>query len=317
MDIILLILGFLLLVKGADFLVDGGASLAKKLNIPTIVIGLTIVAFGTSAPELVVNLIASLRNNTDIALGNILGSNIFNILTILGISSLISNIKVSRTTTIIEIPIVILSSIILLIISNDAFIDQKAYSEISKIDGLILLIFFVLFMAYNIYIALKKDFELGEEIKSLSIKVSICYIFIGLIFLIVGGRFVVNSSVNIARFFGISERVIGLTIVAIGTSLPELITSIVASFKKFTDIAVGNILGSNIFNSLFIIGISSLISNIPVKGINQYDLLINFIASFLIFIFLFTGKKHELEKWEGSLFITLQIFYFISLFFIQ
>lgn len=314
MDFILLIIGFALLIYGANFLVDGGAALAKKLNVPTIVIGLTIVAFGTSAPELVVNIFASIKNNSDIVLGNILGSNIFNILTILGVSSLIRNLKVSKTTTLIEVPIVILSSLIIFIVANDILIDKRAYSEISRSDGFIFLIFFILFLAYNIFLGITRDFELGEEIKNLKIQTSILYIIIGLIFLIFGGRFVVNSSINIAKFFGISERVIGLTIVAIGTSLPELITSIVASFKKATDIAIGNVLGSNIFNTLFIIGVSSIISNVSVKPLNQYDIIVNMLASTFIFIFLFTGKRHELERWEGILFIILQIIYFASLF---
>ncbi len=317
MDFILLIIGFALLIYGANFLVDGGAALAKKLNVPTIVIGLTIVAFGTSAPELVVNIFASIKNNSDIVLGNILGSNIFNILTILGVSSLIRNLKVSKTTTLIEVPIVILSSLIIFIIANDTLIDKRAYSEISRGDGLILLIFFILFLAYNTFLGITRDFELEEEIKDLKIKTSVFYILIGLTFLTLGGRFVVNSSINIAKFFGISERVIGLTIVAIGTSLPELITSIVASFKKATDIAIGNILGSNIFNSLFIIGVSSVISNVMVKPLNQYDIVVNILASIFIFIFLFTGKRHELERWEGVLFIILQIIYFASLFLIS
>ncbi|MEJ5284130.1 MAG: calcium/sodium antiporter [Brevinematia bacterium] len=317
MDFILLIIGFVLLIYGANFLVDGGAALAKKLNVPTIVIGLTIVAFGTSAPELVVNIFASIKNNSDIVLGNILGSNIFNILSILGVSSLIRNLKVSKTTTLIEVPIVILSSIIIFIVANDILIDKRAYSEISRSDGLIVLIFFILFLAYNIFLGITRDFELGEEIKDLKIQKSIFYIIIGLTFLILGGRFVVNSSINIAKFFGISERVIALTIVAIGTSLPELITSIIASLKKATDIAIGNVLGSNIFNSLFIIGVSSVITNVSVKPLNQYDIVVNILASIFIFIFLFTGKRHELERWEGVLFIILQIIYFASLFLIS
>ncbi|MCX7821436.1 MAG: calcium/sodium antiporter [Brevinematales bacterium] len=316
MDFILLIIGFGLLIYGANFLVDGGAALAKKLNVPTIVIGLTIVAFGTSAPELIVNIFASLKNNSDIVLGNILGSNIFNILSILGISAIIRNLKVSKTTTIIEVPIVILSSIIIFIMANDTLIDNRAYSEISKADGFILLIFFILFLAYNIFLGITRDFELEEEIKDLKIQTSLMYIIVGLVFLVFGGRFVVNSSINIAKFLGISERVIGLTIVAIGTSLPELITSIVASVKKATDIAIGNVLGSNIFNVLFIIGVSSIISNVSVKPINQYDIAINMIASALIFLFLFTGKRHQIERWEGIMFIIFQIIYFVSLFII-
>ncbi len=314
MDFIILIIGFVLLIYGANFLVDGGASLAKKLNVPTIVIGLTIVAFGTSAPELVVNIFASLKNNSEIVLGNILGSNIFNILSILGISAVIRNLKLSKTTTLIEVPIVILSSLIIFIVTNDVLIDKRAYSEISRGEGFILLIFFVLFLAYNIFLGITRDFELEEEIKDLKIQISILYILIGLAFLIFGGRFVVNSSINIAKFLGISERVIGLTIIAIGTSLPELITSIVASLKKTTDIAIGNVLGSNIFNTLFIIGVSSTISNVSVKPVNQYDIAVNMLTSIFIFIFLFTGKRHQLERWEGVMFLILQIVYFITLF---
>ena len=290
MDFILLAIGFFLLLYGANFLVDGGASFAKRLNVPTIVIGLTIVAFGTSAPELVVNTIASIKSSSDIVLGNVLGSNIFNILAILGISSIIRPLQVSKNTTIIEIPILILSSFIILVLANDSFIDGKAISEITRIDGIMLLCFFSLFIAYNTFLAITKDFELGEEIKSRKIINSLFLILLGLIFLVIGGRLVVNSSVNIARNFGVSERIIGLTIVAVGTSLPELFTSIVAAFKKHTDIAIGNIVGSNIFNSLFIIGVSVCINPIYCKTLNQYDFIINF---FIILIFCKPYKNNK------------------------
>ncbi len=314
MDFFLILIGFFLLINGANFLVDGGASLAKKLNVPTIVIGLTIIAFGTSSPELIVNIIASVKRNSDIVLGNILGSNIFNILGILGISAILYPLKVSKTTTLVEIPIMILSSFILFILSNDAMIDKKGFSEITRIDGIVLLSFFLFFIGYNIYMGITRDFELGEEIKDRKLTISILMIVSGFVFLFFGGRIVVDSSIRIARFLGISERVISLTIVAIGTSLPELITSIVAAIKRHTDISIGNIVGSNIFNSFFIIGISGIIYPVQCNPINQYDFIVNIFVSLLTFFFLFTGKKHILERWEGILFVALQIVYFFSLF---
>ena len=266
---ILFIVGFIFLVKGADLLVDGAAAFAKKFKISTLVIGLTIVAFGTSAPELVVNIFASISGNSEIAIGNILGSNIANILLILGISALIFPLPAKKSTIKKEIPFSLLAVLVLGILVNDLLIDQVnlldgASGLLSRIDGLILLAFMTIFMVYTFGIAKNpEEAGEGEEIKNLPLAKSIAYIGIGLLGLVLGGRWIVNGAVKIAELFNVSEALIGLTIVAVGTSLPELATSAVAAYKKQADIAIGNIVGSNIFNIFFVLGVSSIIRPLP------------------------------------------------------
>ena len=245
--ILLLVLGLALLIKGADWLVEGAASLARKFRIPELVIGLTIVAFGTSAPELIVNTFAAFEGSYDIVLGNIIGSNNFNLFIILGISSLITPLVVQSNIVWKEIPFSFLAAVILFILGNDYLFADNAPASLSRVDGLMLLAAFVLFLFY-IYKNLKKEPEKkSEENKLSNIKITL-FIIVGLAALIFGGRLVVNNAIIIAQALEISEKVIGLTIVAAGTSLPELATSLVAAAKKNNDIAVGNVIGSNIFN---------------------------------------------------------------------
>lgn len=309
MNIILLIIGFVILVKSADLLVDSASALAKRLNIPNIVIGLTIVAFGTSAPELSVNILSSLDKANSIALGNIVGSNIVNILLILGISSIIYPLTVKTNTTWIEIPLCFLASIVVMILSNDIFIDKASASLLSRIDGLILLLFFIIFLVYNIHVMLQNNTDENIEVKNYTIKTSIIYIIISLILLISSGKLIVSQAVNIAQKFGISERIIGLTIVAIGTSLPELATSVIAAKKRNVDLAIGNIVGSNIFNTFFILGISAIIYPIRILSEVNLDFFVNIIASILLFVFIFTGKGRKLERWEGIIFLLIYSVY--------
>lgn len=312
-NILLLLVGFVALVVGADKLVDGASNLALKFGIPNIVIGLTIVAFGTSAPELVVNVFAAVNNNTDIVLGNVIGSNIFNVFGILGICAIIYPLTVKNNTTWLEIPLSLLAAVAVFIVANDVLFDDAAANSITRTDGLVFLLFFVIFLVYNITLSLNTEDDANIEAKHYSSLKSILFIILGLTGLVVGGQLIVDSAVSIAQAFGMSERVIGLTIVSIGTSLPELATSVVAVRKRNLDIAIGNIVGSNIFNIFFILGISTVINAVPVQEAAFVDIFLNIVASLLLFIFVFTGKGRSLERWEGFVFLAIYIAYLIYL----
>ncbi len=311
-EYILFVLGIFLLVKGANYVVDGSAALAKQLKVSTLVIGLTVVAFGTSMPELIVNIIASLKGISDIAFGNIVGSNIANTLLILGIAAVIANLKVQHSTTWKEIPFSLLAALVLFIFANTFILDKLILNSILRFEGLILLLFFVIFFYYVIELA-KRDRSQAEDDKPESeklstIKISL-YILGGLVAMGFGGKWVVDGAVALARLSGMSEYFISLTIVAVGTSLPELATSIIAALKKEADIAVGNIVGSNIFNIFFILGISALISPITLPVFAMADLAILLAITSLLFLFMFIGKKHELERWQGAVFLALYAAY--------
>mgnify|MGYP006302285411 FL=1 len=309
LSLLFLLIGFIPLVYGANLLVVSASSLAKRFDIPNIVIGLTIVAFGTSAPELIVNIFASISKNSDITLGNIVGSNIFNIFGILGISALIYPLSIKSNTTWLEIPLCFLSAIVILVISNDSLITKASFSLIDRIDGIILLFFFLIFLVYNVQIMKSGGFNEEISVKNYSIIKSSLYIIIGLILLIIGGKLIVSNAIKFAKFIGFSERIIALTIVSIGTSLPELATSAVAAKKRNVDIAIGNIVGSNIFNVFFILGLSAVINPVNLQKWSNFDMMANIIASILLFIFIFTGKGRKLERWEGVLFIIFYIVY--------
>jgi cation:H+ antiporter len=308
-DILLLFAGFIALIFGATKLVDGASSLASRLGVPNIVIGLTIVAFGTSAPELVVNLFASLNNNTEMVLGNILGSNIFNVLGILGISAIIYPLTVKSNTTWLEIPLSLLAAIAVLVVANDVFLDGTASNLISRADGIVLLLFFAIFLVYNITLSIGGTGEDEVPAKQYTLLMSGLFIALGLAGLVIGGRLIVTSAVSIAQQFGLSERVIALTIVSIGTSLPELATSVVAVRKRNVDIAIGNVVGSNIFNIFFILGISTVVTPITINAGSLTDMVVNILAGVLLFVFIFTGKGRQLARWEGAVFLVLYIGY--------
>ena len=312
-SVLLLIVGFVSLIFGANKLVDGASAIAAKYGIPSIVIGLTIVAFGTSAPELVVNIFAAIDNNSSIVLGNVLGSSIFNALGILGICALVYPLSVKTNTTWYEIPLSLLASVAVLIVASDAFFDQTENS-ISTSDALILLLFFIVFLVYNIGVSKKNTLE--EEVlivKNYSSLKSLLYIILGLGGLVVGGHLIVDSATSIAVSIGLSERVIGLTIVSIGTSLPELATSLAAVRKKHVDMAIGNVVGSNIFNIFFILGISASITPIAVQEDAYIDIFLNILASVLLFAFVFTGKDRKIERWEGAILLLIYIVYLVFL----
>lgn len=296
-------------------MVDSSSSLARRTNIPNIVIGLTIVAFGTSSPELLVNLFSSFAGSSELALGNVVGSNIFNTFLILGISALIVPLAVKSNTVWIEIPLSLLAALVVIVLANDTLIERAATSALTRIDGLMLLFFFMIFLGYNLKMMLGGTFSEEVAVKDYKVSTAILLLLLGLVLLFVGGRVIVLFAVELAREFGLTERVIALTIVSAGTSLPELATSVVAVRKKNFDIAVGNIVGSNIFNIFFILGISAVITPIPLQSGANLDLMVNLAAGLLLFVFMFTGKGRRLERWEGMMFILIYLVYLGTLIF--
>lgn len=298
MDILILILGFLLLIKGADFFVDGSSSIAKKFKIPPMVIGLTLVAFGTSAPELAVSIDAALAQSNGLVFGNVIGSNIANTLLILGLSAAITPIKISLKTIFKEMPFLIVSTIAMSVMAMDKLIDNSS-NVLSRIDGMILLLLFVLYFFSMIEMIVNNKEKDSEEVVSMPLLKSIILTGFGLISIVVGADLTVSGAVSIAVLFGLSETLIGLTIVAIGTSLPELITSVVAAKKGENEIAIGNIIGSNVFNILLVLGVSASINPIIISSRNYIDLLILIVATIFTMLIMFTGQK--ISKWEGRL----------------
>lgn len=326
MDILFLIGGLLLILLGANGLTDGASAVAKRFHIPNIVIGLTIVAFGTSAPELAVSVSSALKGSADIAVGNVVGSNIFNALMIVGCTAMFAPIVVQRNTLLKEIPLCILASLALLVMGNDVLLDHAAENVVSITDGLILLCFMAIFLSYTFAIAKTNQSsapsptaevndsptvtaEDGTEIKDMPLWRSTLYIIGGLAGLIWGGQLFVDGASGIARSLGVSESVIGLTLVAGGTSLPELATSIVAALKKNPEIAIGNVVGSNLFNIFFVLGCSASITPLHLTGINNLDLLVLVASSILLWIFgVFFGKR-TITRIEGSLLIACYVGY--------
>lgn len=306
MDAVLLVIGLVLLVKGADIFIDGSVGIAKRLNVSELIIGLTIVAFGTSAPELAVSLTASLEGANDIAISNVIGSNIFNTLFVIGVCALIKPIRVDKNLLKKEMPFMLVITVGLLLLMADVFLRGHDSNVISQVDGFILLVVFLLFLAYTIRGALKnKDVTPTENKKEVKLPKSILLSILGLGAIILGGDLVVDSATNIATAFGVSETVIGLTIVAIGTSLPELVTSALAAKRGNSDLAIGNVVGSNIFNILMIVGLASAISPIQVEVLAIYDCIFLIISSILLLIFSSTSKK--IGAFEGGVFILMFI----------
>lgn len=311
--LLLLFAGFFPLIYGANLLVDNASSLAKRFNIPNIVIGLTIVAFGTSAPELVVNIFAAVEKNPDIVMGNVIGSNIFNVGMILAISAIIYPLAVKKTTTWIEVPLAFLAGVVVFILASDQLIDKASSSVVTRSDGLLLLLFFLIFLAYNYMLMLKGDYTEETTVKNVAPWKATLLLIAGLALLVAGGRMIVYGAVQVASSLGISQRIIALTIVSAGTSLPELATSIVAARKKNTDIAVGNIVGSNIFNIFLILGASAVIYPVTVASTAIVDMGMNLLLGLLVFLFIFTGKGRKLEKGEGIVMLILYLGYLIYL----
>jgi len=304
--VLLVVAGFVSLIFGASWLVDGASALAKKYKVSDLVIGLTIVAFGTSAPELVVNSISSVKGYSDIVLGNIIGSNNFNLFIILGLSGLVLPIKVQTSTAWKEIPISLFISILILFLLNDFIFAGTTY--LSRIEGFIMLVLFSLFL-YYVFNQMKKDPQIVTTLNQMT-GIKIWGLIIGgLGGLILGGQLVVVNSVEIANTLGVSEKIIGLTIVAAGTSLPELVTSIVAATKKNSDIAIGNVIGSNIFNLLLILSISSIINPIPYNPKFNLDLIILIGGTVFLFTSMLTGQRKKLDRWEAGVLFGFYIIY--------
>lgn len=308
LNFLLVILGFVLLIKGADFLVDGASSLAKRFNVSDIAIGLTVVAMGTSAPELVVNIISGSQEagvtGNELVFGNIIGSNIFNIFLILGISSVIYPLTVEKNALWKEVPYSFLVTVILFVLLNDSLLFNAETNNLNRVDGVILLILFLLFIAY-IFINIKKNPSTEIEDVEIhgSMKVTLMIVF-GIAGLVFGGNFIVENASIIAKSFGVSDKMIGLTILAAGTSLPELATTAVAAYHKKSDLAVGNIIGSNIFNLLLVLGVTSII-HAPLiynPSLNT-DFFIVMIGTFMLFGFMFTFGKFKLDRAEGIIYL--------------
>lgn len=315
--------GFVLLVKGADFLVGGASSVAKKYKIPELIIGLTIVSFGTSMPELIINLLASFDGSSELAIGNVFGSNIANILLILGVSAIIMPLPIQRSIYFTEIPMSMVATFMVGFLANAnlSFTTNGDPSirilSLSRFDGALLLAFFLLFMAY-IYVVSKtkrkQDLNVQDEsIEELPSTRSIVYIIIGCGALFLGGEWTVNSARKFAELFGFSETFIGLTVVAVGTSLPELVTSVVAARRKQADLAVGNAIGSNIFNLLWILGVSAVIRPLPFDVATNTDILMVIATCALLIIAVIVGKKPRIDRWEGAVFVLVYVAYIVYL----
>jgi cation:H+ antiporter len=313
--VLLLLVGFAILIKGADFLVNGASSAAKKNGISNLAIGLTVVAFGTSMPELIVSLLSAMDGKPDASFGNVIGSNNFNLLFILGIAGIIYPLVVQRNTVKYEVPLSLLAAFILFGLVNDGMIWGDTSTEgyggiLSRLDGLVLLVFFVGFLVY-IYRTMRTtaDLEEGEPIKLYSTPISVLMIIAGLAMLVGGGELVVDNAIEIAHNYGLSEKLIGLTILAAGTSLPELATSCVAAYRKNTDIAIGNVVGSNIFNIFFILGITSTVSPIPYNPAMNFDLQVLMASTVLLMVFMFTLNTRKLDRWEAIIMLAAYIAY--------
>jgi len=316
MILLMLLAGFFLLIAGASWLVDGAASVAKRFGVSHLAIGLTVVAFGTSAPEFVVNIVASIKGNTDIAIGNIVGSNIANVLLILGCAALIRPLTVKESTVRIEIPLSILASAILLLLGAPFLslpLDGATPAAIGRFDGVFLVLLFAVFLRYIFRMA-RNDSEDDEPLKEYRPPIAVLLVICGIVALPVGGELLVRSAAQIAVGLGVPERVIGLSLVAVGTSLPELATSLVAAHKKSVDIAVGNIVGSNIFNVFWVLGISSLIRPIPLSDGAFVDIAVAAAASLILFFLVFRPTDRRIGRRDGLLFLTLYGIYLAFIF---
>lgn len=313
---VLLFAGFAVLIKGADFMVAGSASLAKNYGISNLAIGLTVVAFGTSAPEFVVSLISALSGKNDASFGNIIGSNNFNLLLILGLSGAITPLVVQRNTVRYEVPLSLGAAVILYLLVNDGFLFGSSTDGLwlSRWDSIILLTLFGIFLLY-VYRTMRDGANLEESSsfqQYTSIK-SVGLIVLGLAMLIGGGKLVIDNAISIAEHFGLSERLIGLTILAAGTSLPELATSLVAAYRRNADIAIGNVVGSNIFNILLILGFTGVVNPIPYNPVMNFDLKVLMGGTILLIVFMFTLNTRKLDRWEAVLLAASYVVYTVYL----
>lgn len=317
-SVLLIIVGFFLLIVGADILVKGSSNIAQKFNIPEMIIGLTIVCIGTSMPEIIITITSATKDYADLIVGNAVGSNLCNLLLILGLVSIIRSVKLENEIRVMHLPISILATLLVLFIGNTTFISDKF--TINRVEGIILLIIAAIYFAYPVVIAIKdilkskKDRRNIKKRKQISIITSIIYIIIGVLLLKFGGDFVVDESTKIAEIFGISERVIGLTIVAIGTALPELITSVVAVFKNDTSLAIGNLIGSSMLNLCLILGLGAVIKPLSFSAEFNDNLILLAISTTAIWIFTNIGEKNKITRFQGILMFLVFSIYIVKLF---
>lgn len=311
--IFLLIIGLLILILGAEALVRGASSLAKKLGISSLVIGLTVVAFGTSMPEMVVSLYSSWVGNTEIAIGNIVGSNIANLLLILGVSAIIFPLTVKSTTVWKEIPFALLAIVLIFTMGNDVWLDKVDFNALTRTDGLSLLSLFVIFLVYTYGLGRQQGKTEEEPVKLYPGAISALFCLVGVAALTGGGKLVVDNAVSLAKIWGLSDSLIGLTIVAVGTSLPELATSVVAAIRRQSDIVVGNVIGSNIFNVFWILGVSSIVAPLPFTPAINIDVLVAMVATAVVFLALFVGSRNRFDRWQGVLFVGGYVVYIVYL----
>lgn len=314
--IILFILSLSMIIFGANILTDGASALASRLGVSSLIIGLTVVAFGTSAPELIVSLTSSIKGNSDISLGNVVGSNIFNILAVMGIAAMFNPVEIKKSLLKFDIPFMIVTFILLIVMSFDKFLFASDKNTISRVDGLILMFMFLMNVKYSI-VSARKNNDNPESSPSKSKETSIFIMFLkiigGLLFLVYGGNLLVDTSSEIALKMGIEESVIAVTLVAAGTSVPELATSVVSAYKKESDIAIGNIVGSCIFNVLFILGISSVVNPINVMGISFFDFFVMILSGLALLVFsLFYGNK-VINRVEGFVLFSMCVAYYLYL----
>ena len=315
---LMIILGLILLIVGADLLVKGSSSIAKKFHIPDILVGLTIVAIGTSAPELIITITSAKNSMSDLIIGNAVGSNLCNILLILGLMAVISPIKIDKDARKFHIPIAVISTLIIILMGLGILGNTTAF--INRNEGIFLVLLFIIYFAYpiikefeDILLSIKNNFN-NAELKKINPFLSIVFIILGIILLKYGGDLVVNSSTIIAQAFNISERVIGLTIVAIGTALPELVTSIVSIIKKDTDLAVGNLLGSCVLNLFLILGIGAIITPLEFTPEFTQNLILLCFSTFLLYIFNYIGKKNTITRPKGFILLIIFSIYLLKLF---
>ncbi|MDA3904598.1 MAG: calcium/sodium antiporter [Bacteroidales bacterium] len=310
---LLLVIGLVVLIGGANILVLGASSIAKKFNIPNLVIGLTVVSFGTSFPELIINILAGVNGQSDLAIGNVVGSNTINILLVIGVSALIRPISVQSNTVKFEIPFSVLAMLILFVLANDVLFDAANHSVLSRSDGFMFLTFFLIFMYYTFVVSKHSKNDDGHHVQEKAIWKSILFLLIGIIGLYFGGGLIVDNATVIALKLGLSEAVIGILVIALGTSLPELATSAVAAYKGNADMAIGNIVGSNIFNVFFVLGISASIHPIAFSISLNTDILFALFSSALLFLFIFTRKGRQIDRVEASVFLVLYGAYVVCL----
>lgn len=309
-DALLLLLGLIVLIKGADFLVAGSRSIAADLGVSPLVIGLTVVSFGTSMPEMLVTMVSGLQNNADLAIANIIGSNIANVLLVLGVAAIIRPLPVQNSTVVSEIPFSLTAALLVGFLANAALFSERPELSISQLDGGILLFFFALFILY-VYKISQENSVVEEAVPELSRTRAIIYVAIGVAGLYFGGEFVVDNAVNLSMLLGVDDALIGLTIVAIGTSAPELIASAVAAYRNQPDIAVGNVVGSNIFNLLWVLGFTSSVVELPFEVISNSDIVMMIVSSTLILLALVSGRSNVINRAHGIIFVTLYSLYIV------